>query len=125
MSTDDQKIDTFLNSLPLAPVPGGFSRRLIARLEARKMPFRLEFLDLAVPAFIGLFAGLAFIAAAVMVSQPRPLWLVRLELTLRPLTWYLPDGLGLAVGILAVLLLIILVSLAGVFSLFSKTLRPG
>jgi len=57
----DNSLDAAIESYPLAPLPSGFVNRLMAQVEqeprAVDLPrFRLQFLDVALPAFLALFA---------------------------------------------------------------------
>lgn len=121
MYTDDEKIDSFLDDLPVAPIPRDFSRRVMANLEPRKHPFRLEFIDLAVPAFLAFFGSLGFIAAVAPLLPPVRLWLVRLQLELQPLLWKLPDGTIPAVIFIGAAILLVVAALAGSLGLIGRT----
>ena len=83
---DDPRLDDALDSLPLAPLPRGFSHRVLAKIEHPQVRFRLTFLDLALPVFFTLFAAI-IVGAAVWISTTMdPLWLPRFILFLQ-LTW--------------------------------------
>ena len=99
MSDFDPLIDAAFDSYPLAPLPSRFIRRTMGRIRPR---FHLEFLDLALPAFIVLFAITVVSLGFWLVNALNPLWL--LELQVRAL-WYaqnmnaLPWGLFALAGI--------------------------
>lgn len=63
---DDHLLTQALESYPLAPLPPGFVHRVMARIEpAPLLPrFRLQFVDLAVPAFASLLLVLLILLAA-------------------------------------------------------------
>ena len=53
-------LDTALTTVPLAPLPDGFMARTLQRLPPRAVPairFRLDFLDVALPVGIAVFAA--------------------------------------------------------------------
>lgn len=91
---EDQLVDAFLNDIPLSPVPAGFTRRLMERIEnEQKVPnFHLEFTDFAVPLFLALFTTLIFSAVLVVFVLVPPFWRLRLELQLQQSLWSLPDS---------------------------------
>jgi hypothetical protein len=43
----DHRLDESLESVPIAPLPEGFTRRIMAKIERLQVQFRLAFLDLA------------------------------------------------------------------------------
>ena len=56
----DTILETALTTVPLAPLPAGFMARTLRQLPPRAVPvirFRLEFLDMALPLAIGVFAA--------------------------------------------------------------------
>ena len=56
----DVLLDTALTTVPLAPLPDGFMARTLRRLPPRAVPvirFRLDFLDVALPVGIAVFAA--------------------------------------------------------------------
>jgi hypothetical protein len=87
MDERDRKIEAALGSYPLVPLPGGFSSRLFARLGPKKVwkpaRFRLEFVDLAIPAFLVVFNLLLIFVFAWMLYAVDPLWLLRGRLQLQ------------------------------------------
>jgi hypothetical protein len=124
----DPKVDSFLAELPLAPLPAGFTRRVMKALPSRQahpLPkFRLEFLDLAIPTFTALFASLVFAILAVFAISRGPLEFLRLGLEIQPLLWRLPDGLLLTAGaFLGGALLLSAVLLAGLTGFVWKDAR--
>jgi hypothetical protein len=87
MNERDRKIEASLRSYPLVPLPGGFSRRLFARLGSKTVwkpaRFRLEFVDLAIPAFMVVFNLLLFFVLAWMLNTLDPTWMLRGRLELQ------------------------------------------
>ncbi|MCL4265450.1 MAG: hypothetical protein KJ069_19705 [Anaerolineae bacterium] len=59
VSAQEQLLDQVLTTLPLAPLPEGFTARVIAQIEQQThmapVRFRLDFLDWAVPTFTAVF----------------------------------------------------------------------
>jgi hypothetical protein len=100
MYGDDEKVNLFLDSLPTSPVPRGFTGRVMARLSPRPQPFHLSFLDLVLPAFLGLFFSMVLVAAAALILLPGPFWLIHLQLELKSFFWSLPEG-SLEVAVIA------------------------
>jgi hypothetical protein len=82
----DSRIDEALDSLPLVPLPVGFTSRVLAKIEHPQMRFRLTFLDLALPAFFTLFTSIIVGAAVWVYTTMDPLWPSRFILFLQ-LTW--------------------------------------
>jgi len=104
MSEFDHLIDSALNSYPLASLPSRFVQRTMARIQPRPR-FHLEFLDLALPAFIIIF-GITVIGLAFwLINTLNPLWLLELQVRAQ---WYaqninaLPWGLFAVIGIAGV-----------------------
>ncbi len=70
MITDETRLDEAINSYPLTPLPPGFAQRVMVevsrtpQLEAR---FRLQFIDLALPAFMTTF-GTAVLLTTLWLS---------------------------------------------------------
>jgi anti-sigma factor RsiW len=96
MHKPDTKIDAFLDRLPLAPLPEGFTQRVMAAVKnevstKRKPGFRLEFLDLAIPVFSAFFATMVFGLAALILLNP--FILLRVQLQLQPVLWRIPDDI--------------------------------
>ena len=83
---DDPRLDEALDSMPLAPLPKGFSRRVLAKIERPQVRFRLTFLDLVLPTFFTLFATIIVGAAVWIYTTMDPLWPPRFILFLQ-LTW--------------------------------------
>ncbi len=52
----DSIVETAFATLPVVPLPPGFTRRTLARLTSQPT-FRLDFLDLAMPLGVGVFAA--------------------------------------------------------------------
>ncbi|RPI86824.1 MAG: hypothetical protein EHM41_07130 [Chloroflexi bacterium] len=98
---EDQMVDAFLNELPLSPMPSGFSRSVMERIkdEQKAIRFRLDFIDLAIPVFLALFATLVFSILMVIIVIIPPFWLVRLEMQVQPLLWSLPESTYLVASI--------------------------
>ena len=65
----DPRLDEALDSMPLAPLPKGFSRQVLAKIESPQVRFRLTFLDLALPSFFALFATIIVGAAVSMYGR--------------------------------------------------------
>ena len=74
-------IDEAMNSYPLAPLPAGFTRRLMGHIQPARPVFRLSLLDWLLPAFFGLFGMSSVAAIWWTLSLLDPLWLPRLRLT--------------------------------------------
>lgn len=59
VSAEEQLLDQALTTLPLAPLPAGFTARVMAQIEQpapiAPVRFRLDFLDWAVPTFTAVF----------------------------------------------------------------------
>ncbi len=59
VSAQEQLLDQVLTTLPLAPLPEGFTARVMAQIEQQThmapVRFRLDFLDWAVPTFTAVF----------------------------------------------------------------------
>lgn len=102
MYGDDEKLDLFLDSLPTSPVPRGFTGRVMASLSPQRQPFHFSFLDLVLPAFMGLFFSMVFVAVAAMILIPGPFWLIHLQLQLKPFIWSIPEGSLQVIGIAVV-----------------------
>lgn len=114
MDETDRRIDLAIEKYPLAPLPAGFTRRLMSRIRPRRPSFRLSLLDILLPGFFGLF-GMGTVAAIVLtLPLLDPLWLPRLKLAYQVLLvrlallpdwlpYFLPSmiilGLGLVAGI--------------------------
>jgi hypothetical protein len=94
MDDTDRQIDLALHTYPLAPLPHGFTRRLMQHIEQRQPVFRLTLLDILLPGFLGLF-GMGTVAAVLLtVPLLDPLWLPRLRLAYQLLLvrlTFLPD----------------------------------
>lgn len=117
---DDPRLDEALDSMPLALLPKGFSRRVLTKIERPQVRFRLTFLDLSLPAFFTLFATIIVGAFVWIYTTMDPLWPPRFILLLQ-LTWlemrtfpYLPLVgfgfilfFGLGVGLLGLALWIL------------------
>lgn len=80
MDKHDRLIDEMVNGYPLAPLPGGFTRRLMRHIHAEKPVFRLSLLDWLLPAFFGLFGVSSVAALWLTLPVLDPLWLPRLKL---------------------------------------------
>lgn len=75
----DAQLDAALDSYPLAPVPPGLMRRTLAKLPPRPRPrFRLEFVDLAVPMFLVIFALLTGWTLLWTLNFLSPHWMLEL-----------------------------------------------
>jgi hypothetical protein len=86
MNENDPLIDAALDSYPLAPLPPRFIGRTMAGIQAgSRLRFRLDFLDLALPVFFGIF-GVTIIGLALwLVNALNPLWLLELQIRAE---WY-------------------------------------
>ena len=86
MDEKEAWIDDALNTYPLAPVPPGLRRRVMAQIAAERQPpaiaFRLDFLDFAVPAFIAFFVTLALSVGATILLMADPIKLLRMQLAI-------------------------------------------
>jgi len=74
----DMQIDLALNTYPLAPLPPGFIKHTMGRI-LPKPRFHLEFLDLALPAFIIFFVVIIIGLGFWLVSSLNPIWLLELQ----------------------------------------------
>jgi hypothetical protein len=74
----DAQIDAALNSYPLASLPPGFIKRTMGYI-LPKPRFRLEFLDLALPAFLIFFAGTIISLGFWLITSLNPLWMLELQ----------------------------------------------
>ncbi len=85
-AANDPRIDAALDSYPPAPLPPGFSRRLMARIVSDRAAappvFRLNFLDFIIPACLALTLTLVFSASLYARTLLDPLLLARLRLQL-------------------------------------------
>jgi hypothetical protein len=132
MNPLDPRLDTALNTEPKKSLPRGFVQRVMLQTAARpayaKSPFRLEFLDLALPVFAIVFVVQIALLAVWLLNQSDPFWLSRIE---NQLAWFsnnvalelnvavmLAAGLGF-LGLLAV------VGLAVTFNGFSSQTRAA
>lgn len=75
----DDLLTQALESYPQAPLPPGFMRRVMAQIEPAPLPrFRLQFVDLAVPAFASLLLVTLILLAAqtdwlpLLLGEKRP-----------------------------------------------------
>jgi hypothetical protein len=87
MDEDDRLIDAALSSYPLSPVPPGFTRRVMRevgkfqvrrlKVETNTVRFRLDFLDVALPAFFAFFGMLGFMALlGALLLLDAPHWML-------------------------------------------------
>jgi hypothetical protein len=76
----ERLIDHTLDTLPVEPLPPGFTPKLIARISRRKPGFRLEFTDIAVPVFLAIFGILLVFCLFWIYSTIDPIWFMRLQL---------------------------------------------
>ncbi len=90
MNDPDPRIPLALDNLPAAPLPPGFVRKTMARLPARRPRFRLEFVDVAVPAFLTMFLFMAGSTGIWLVNQIDPVKLAQLQIQLEWLWLNLP-----------------------------------
>jgi hypothetical protein len=80
MDEIDRKINAAIESYPLAPLPAGFTRRVMQRIRPAHPAFRLSALDWLLPGFLGVF-GMGSVAAVLLtIPLLDPLWLPRLKL---------------------------------------------
>jgi hypothetical protein len=105
MDESDRQIDLALKSYPLAPLPQGFTLRLMKHIKQRQPAFGLTLLDFLLPGFFGLF-GMGTVAA-VLLTLPLldPLWLPKLRLAYQVLLVrlaYLPDWLPYFLIVMAI-----------------------
>lgn len=104
MNPFDPLLDTAFDSYPLAPLPAGFIRRTMARIQPRPR-FRLEFLDFALPGFFVCFGTAAIGIAFWLITALNPLWLMQFQ---HRTQWYaqnlnvLPWGLFAIVSLTAI-----------------------
>lgn len=99
MNELDPLIDAALESYPKAPLPPRFVRRTMAAIRAAHRPrFRLEFLDLALPGFLALFAATLVGLALWLAAAFNPLWVLELQVRLN---WYAENPGFLPLGWIA------------------------
>lgn len=80
MDEIDGQLDLAIKTYPLAPLPAGFTRRLMTRIQLKQPSFRLNLLDLLLPGFFGIFGAGTVAAILLTVPMLDPLWLPRLRL---------------------------------------------
>lgn len=105
MDDTDRQIDLAFQTYPLAPLPQGFTRRLMKRINQRQPVFGLTLLDLLLPGFFGLF-GMG-IVLAILLSVPLldPLLLPKLRLAYQVLLVrlaFMPDWLPYFLLVMAI-----------------------
>jgi hypothetical protein len=106
----DAQIDAALNTYPLASLPPGFIKRTMGRI-LPKPRFRLEFLDLALPAFLIFFAITIISLGFWLITSLNPIWLLELQVKGQ---WFarninlLPLGLYTFVGFAGVCVFLLL-----------------
>ena len=89
MDEYDSIIDAALDSYPLDPVPSGFTRQVMSQIVTRPAPFRLDFLDLALPVFFTFFF-MAISGVAVFVYLDLNSWLkIEIQANIQALFWKL------------------------------------
>ncbi len=76
----ERLIDAALDAYPLAPIPPGFTARVMAEVRKPAVAFRLEFIDFAIPAFIALFSAVLLAAGMWAVLSIDRLTMLNLEL---------------------------------------------
>jgi hypothetical protein len=108
-------VQAALQNYPLEPLPPGFTRRVMGQLPARSPRaaphFRLDFLDLVLPAFIAGCASTVLALGLWLLVRADPLWLAELQLqvaiiqfrlaavpSLAPLTWAVVLGSAAVLG---------------------------
>jgi len=118
MNDSESLIDAALDSYPMAPLPRRFVRRTMAGIRAgSRLRFRLEFLDVALPAFFVLFTGTLTGLGFWLLNALNPLWLLEIRiragwyaqnLDALPLGWFALVGFaGLSAAVLAGLILLL------------------
>jgi hypothetical protein len=124
MNASDSQIDSALDSYPLVPLPPRFIQRTMARIHPRPR-FHLEFLDLALPAFIILFGTIVTSLVFWLINTLNPLWMLELQVRAH---WYAQNLNALPWGLLAVVWISVIgaSSLAGLMLIlaFDRPLRP-
>ena len=75
MNRSESPLDDGLAGLPPAPLPPGFIARTMRAVRAAPR-FRLNFLDLALPLFFGVFGIVLAGLALWLLDQYSPLWLL-------------------------------------------------
>lgn len=84
----DPRIDAALDSYPVFPLPEDFVHRTMAQVTPTMVRFRLDFLDLVIPAFIAIFALLAFAMLIWTLNHLNPFWVLELGATLQLVSLY-------------------------------------
>lgn len=106
MDDIDRKIDFGLQTYPLAPLPRGYTRRLMNRINQSQPRFGLTLMDWLLPGFFGLF-GMGTLAAILLtIPLLDPLWLPKLRLQYQILLVrlaFLPDWLPYLLPIMVIL----------------------
>lgn len=82
----DHRLDEALDRVPLAPLPEGFTRRVMRRIDRPQLRFRFTFLDLALPAFFTFFSTIIVGVSIWVYTTLDPFWSWRFVLFLH-LTW--------------------------------------
>ncbi len=124
----DPLIDAALDSVPLSPTPPGFRRRVMSqiaqaqvkRVKSKPPEFRLDFLDLALPAFFAFIASLGFTVLLWLASLLNPQGLEHFQLSLKSAIWSLPvleiGGILVAAEVCVIMLLFALIAAAFVIN---------
>ena len=79
---NDPRIDAAIDSYPLVELPKGFTARTLSKIgkQRKYIPFRLHFIDLALPVFTSLFILLVIGVGWWIVRQFDPHWVNYLNL---------------------------------------------
>ncbi|MDX1436718.1 MAG: hypothetical protein R3335_07905 [Anaerolineales bacterium] len=89
MYNPDPNIVDALRRRPPAPLPESFVGRVMAHIEPVRPRFRLEFLDIAVPAFMAAFAMIVLGTGFWVLGRLDPLWWPKVQTELALLSLYL------------------------------------
>lgn len=84
----ERMIDTALDEYPLAPLPPGFVEQVMSRISAPQpvtpAPFKLQFLDVALPAFVAVFTAIVWGVGSWLAGQWYLPWLPDSPVTMEP-----------------------------------------
>ncbi len=89
----DPRIDAALDTYPPAPVPSGIVQRAMRQIRTQsqaqsKPQFRLEFLDIVIPAFTAFFALVVGALILWMLNHLDPLWTLKVRTWLQYVSLY-------------------------------------
>jgi hypothetical protein len=92
MHETDARLDAALNTYPIEPLPHGFSRRVMATINRKRVTYKLDFMDLALPLFLATFASITLVTFLLGVMMLDSVKQVQLQRTVEFLVSRLPDA---------------------------------